>query len=406
MSTLTLTFRLRAQQFLRDYKRVAVTLIFLFLLVPFCACGKGSNGKAVFCQVPSGGGLGCGAPVNSGSEFLYATSNSHGGEILAFPIDPNSGALGGPTSSAAPIDASGIASSQHKFLYVSDGQTGINAFSIDQSTGVLSLVPGSPFSTFGLSHFSPVALVAAPTAVYANDSNGVTGFMIGTTGTLTPIVGSPYAGGLSGQTTLGQLNTTPVNTFLYATNPSDPNGAISVFRIADLNSGILTPVIGNFTTGPSSGPNSIVLADKLSPPIVFVALENARAMAAFVVDVTTGTLTPVHGSPFAKGFAPRSLSLSARQTFLYSIDNDELNAYSISGDGVLAQLRGFPLPLSSKPGSIAVGANDSLYVSLPDLNEIEGFSINPTDGSLAPMQSSPFAALAPELLSIVQIPVS
>lgn len=324
---------------------------------------------------------------------------------MAFPIDPASGALKSPTSAAAPPDASGMAAAQHQFLYVSDRQTGVNAFSIDQSSGVLSLVPGSPFSTFGTSHFSPVAVVAAPTAVYANDSSGLTGFTIGTTGGLTPIVGSPYAGGFGGQAILGQSNTTPVNTFLYATNPSDPNGAISVFRIVDLHSGILTPVIGNFTTGASSGPSSIVLADILSPPIVFVALEGARAVAAFVVDLTTGALSPVAGSPFGKGFAPTSLALNADQTFLYAIDNDEINAYSISTGGALRQLSGFPLPLSSKAGGMTISANNRLYVSLPGLNEIEGFSINPTSGSLAPLQSSPFAVLAPELLSLVHIPV-
>jgi hypothetical protein len=139
---------------------------------------------AVFCRASNGSGCGA-APVNSGPEFLYATSNRHGGEILAFPIYPNSGALAAPTSTAAPLDVSGMAAAQRHFLYGSDPQTGVNAFSIDQSSGILSLVPGSPFSKFGTSHFSPGALVAAPTAVYANDWSTMTGFTIGTTGALT-----------------------------------------------------------------------------------------------------------------------------------------------------------------------------------------------------------------------------
>jgi hypothetical protein len=42
LSTLTLAFRLWALQFLRNYKCFAATPIFLFLLMPFCACGNGT----------------------------------------------------------------------------------------------------------------------------------------------------------------------------------------------------------------------------------------------------------------------------------------------------------------------------------------------------------------------------
>lgn len=314
------------------------------------------------------------------------------------------GRLGAPGVMSGPTMASGITSAHDQFLYVSDTQRGaIHAFTIDQTSGALTIVPGSPFSPSGLSTFSPLALVA-DTVLYANAPDGITGFTLGSNGALLTVVGSPYSGGFNGQAALGQSNTSPINYFLYATNFTDPNGAISVFSIVYPPSGILTPVPGNFTTGAFSDPDGIVFDSSFSTSFVFVALNNASKIVAFSVDATTGALTPVPGSPFASGSEPVFLALNAEQNFLYALNfSGSISAYRIATNGGLTPVRGSPFTVGAHPGSIAITGDNYLYVTLPASDIIEGFSISNPDGDLTPLVGSPFPAIAPGLLSLVQI---
>lgn len=359
----------------------------------------GGTGPAKFCAGP------CQSTTGQ-KEFLYATSTSNGGQILPFSIDSNSGVLGASTPVPGPKTASGIASAQNQFLYASDmSEAAIHAFSIDQTTGALSVIPGSPFSGFGQGSSMPLSLVAGP-AVYTTAENGITGFTIGSTGALSTVVGSPYAGGFSGQAVLAQTNTMSPNTFLYATNPADPNGAISVFQLVSPQSGLLTPVPGNFFTGASTGPHAIVFAGALSTPFVFVELQNSKQIAAFSVDPSTGALTTVPGSPFTTGFVATSLALSGEQKFLYALDSAEgkISAYGISSKGILSPIANSPFTVGANPTSIAITVENFLYVTLPDSNTIQGFMINANTGAITSMPVPTFAALGPGLLSVVQVP--
>src|SRR5437588_5700894 len=151
--------------------RFCSVLSVLLVLSFLAGCG---GGHGVFCAVPaSGSTCTCGpCPVNPGPEFLYATNNSTPGQILAFPVDHKTGALGTPTTTAGPAMAFGITSAQHQFLYVSDTQnTGIDAFSINQTTGALTTIPGSPFTPGGIAPFFPLWLVAG-TDLYATSVGG------------------------------------------------------------------------------------------------------------------------------------------------------------------------------------------------------------------------------------------
>jgi 6-phosphogluconolactonase len=234
-------------------------------------------------------------------------------------------------------------------------------------------------------------------------AGGITGFTIAPSGALAPVAGSPFPGGLGGQAALGQSNTTPVNTFLYAAAFIDPNGTISAFKV-DPVSGILTTIPGNFTTGAFSGPAGIVFDGTLGP-FVFVALNTVNQIAAFSVDPTTGALSPVPGSPFAAGLAPVFLALDRTQTFLYAMNffDHSISAYSIAGNGALTQVPGSPFVLADIPGHLTVTADNFLYVTLPKLNQIVGFSIA-ANGGLSPLAGSPFTASGPVLLTTVQIP--
>ena len=373
-------------------------LIILAIVLSSLLLTQCGSGHAVFCAGPC-------SSASGATEFLYVTSTSHGGQILSFPVDHNSGTLGTSTAVSGPASASGIASAQNQFIYVADNETGaIDAFVIDPNTGTLTVVPGSPFSDSSQT-FPPQWLVAGP-AVYTTAENGITGFTIASNGVLGEVVGSPYPGGFSGQAVLAQTNTTPVNTFLYATNFLDPKGAISVFQIVAPASGILTPVPGDFTTGASTGPGAIVFAGTSPTSFIFVALNNSKQIATFLVDSSTGALNPVPGSPLAVGFSPTSLALNAEQTFLYALNSSEgaISVFRIASSGSLSPIGGSPFTVGQQPCCIAVTADNYLYVTLPESNEIQGFTISSANGGLAPLTTSPFPALEPRLLTVVQTP--
>ena len=126
--------------------------------------------------------------------------------------------------------------------------------------GVLSAVPGSPFATG--SGATGVTFHPSLSVLYvSNDtSNDVSAYSIAGSGSLTPLAGSPFASG--GMGTAGMV-VDGTNGFLFAvnggTNPT-PSRDVSVFSIS--GTGTLTPVVGSpFSTGVVSGrPSSIVFS--------------------------------------------------------------------------------------------------------------------------------------------------
>jgi 6-phosphogluconolactonase (cycloisomerase 2 family) len=156
------------------------------------------------------------------------------GALIPIPGSPfSTGAVGSfPGPSAMVVDA------YSRFLYVAlagtvSGNNKIVAFSIDPNTGVLGAVPGSPF-TAGK---DPLYMVLVPTTAVgfqaflytANiQDNTISAFTVDeTTGLLTEVSGSPYSGAstLAG---LAEIYTTSGKFFLYA---ADQAGSILVSSI-------------------------------------------------------------------------------------------------------------------------------------------------------------------------------
>lgn len=134
--------------------------LFVAIALSLAAASCGTNAPPVICALPaspsSSGTCTCGSgtaacPVQPGPEFLYATTI--GGQILAFSIDPNNnGALTPIGSVSGPSISLGLTSVSNQFLYASDTHNAqIDGFSINQTTGALTALAGSPFSTGTLS---------------------------------------------------------------------------------------------------------------------------------------------------------------------------------------------------------------------------------------------------------------
>lgn len=136
--------------------------------------------------------------VDPQSRFLFASEVDPPGSVGAFTVDASSGALTQIAGSPFPVVPPQVTSSQPgqivvdssgKFVYVtliSNAQ--IVGFAIDQSSGALTLVPGSPFTADVI----PAALATTGNFLYVSANTHLLGYSIDpTSGSLTALASSP-----------------------------------------------------------------------------------------------------------------------------------------------------------------------------------------------------------------------
>jgi Lactonase, 7-bladed beta-propeller len=163
--------------------------------------------------------------------------------------------------------------------------------------------------------------------------------------------------------------------FLYQlTNPSSASNAVVALRID--SAGVLAPITGSpFSTGGTGMPvvagaeYSHRIAVSRSRARLFAANELEGSIAVFDINVQTGTLVSVPGSPFAVtgwgGNPGISLAVSNDGKFLYGA-NTSVVSFSVAANGVLTEI-GARWNFSSRVnGSAVTDANDYLYLAMSD----------------------------------------
>jgi len=240
-------------------------------------------------------------------------------------------------------------------------------------------------------------------------------FAIGSDGSLTTIGGSPFpAGG-----TPAGMTVSPDGRFLAVALP-DPDtlrGTVAMFAIAD--DGRLTPVPGSpFPNGGLGGNPGSVKIDCASA-LLFVGEANpsGTVVDVFTID-SSGTLTPVAGSPFIVQAGVDSnfvlLDPDGGRLFVSNETNDSVTVFDVQSNGVLMPMAGSPFPVASA-GSGANGmamtvAGPFLYVAdfhEHEVNEVAVFRTAGTNGPLRQVSGSPFPTSRPGgLLSLVAFPAA
>jgi 6-phosphogluconolactonase len=236
-------------------------------------------------------------------------------------------------------------------------------------------------------------LCPAPQYLYANGVNGQIDVFPIAAGTGVP--GSPTS--TSGSTmSLGMaaLN----NQFLYVSNPTLGGiSSIDAWSI-DLGSGGLTAVPGSpFSLGTLS--LGAGLAANNSAQVLYVG--DAGKIDALKADAT-GALTAVLGSPFAAG-TNLFLTVDPQNRFVFASDDTppgNVLAFTIDAStGALSPVPGSPFATISgyvgntQPGQIVVDSTGSfVYTGLLSTGQIAAFSIVPSSGALNPVPGSPFPA--------------
>ena len=244
-----------------------------------------------------------------------------------------------------------------------------------------------------------LALLAIPswaqTFVYTDNNqtpNSVSAFRAGPTGGLLQIPGSPYlTGGNGGGSDFspGQITIAIVHAkrFLYAAN--NGSGTISAYGI-NLQTGQLTPVTGSpFAAGNANGNYSLEATPNVE--FLFASDEVAAVIHVFSVDGVTGVLTEVSGSPFPAAGLVQGLKVTANSKYLVAglKSANEVQVFRIPSTGVLTSVT--TAAASGAPDAVDANCSSTrVFVAASNTDLIDVYAIGVT-GALSPIHGSPFA---------------
>jgi 6-phosphogluconolactonase len=338
--------------------------------------------------------LSCGKTAN---HFVYATVPATS-QLAVFREDPFSGVLTQLSESPYTVGSGAQSVVIHpsgKFLYVANpgqGENDVSLFDINSDGTVSEITPRTPTGTL------PFVLVMDPAGNYlyvANVlSNNVSVFSItASTGTLTPVTGSPFSINLSPK----NMQIAPSGNFLYISAPSQPTGVVAVFSV---NAGVLSFV--NFTPTADNDPSGLAI----DPKGAYLYTANAAASSISIYAISaSGTLTQVPQSPLADNEQhPVALILDPAGSFLYVANqgSNNVSTYSItSGTGFPVQVTDSPFGSEAQPSFLAIDPSGKyLYVgnqaasagiqafgiASGSLDSIATYSVGNTPTSIAVLQ--------------------
>ncbi|MCK4587132.1 MAG: beta-propeller fold lactonase family protein [Gammaproteobacteria bacterium] len=272
----------------------------------------------------------------------------------------------------------------------------VAVFRIDASTGYLKEIPQSPFNAQASSPYS-VSIHPSGHFVYvAARWGGVVAYtMDQQSGVLTLMPGSPFAA----QKRTRSVRVHPSGRFVYATNAH--SNSISAYRVNE-KTGALSPVTGSpFGTGESGDlpPDLMHIVD--APPeaggapfrveihpsgrYIFVTNRMGQSFSVFKVDADSGALTPLKGSPFDTGGLPYGVTVHPSGQFFYvtSWTRSDVWAYRFDEHkGLITPLPDSPIAIHGyNPVSITFNAvGTRAYVTNVGFNTITQFSVDTRSG--------------------------
>jgi 6-phosphogluconolactonase len=269
-------------------------------------------------------------------------------------------ACGGGGSSSDNGGGGGGTGSVAAFVYVLDfnnGQGTMSGYSLDASSGALSLLAGSPFNNTGGGFAASVDRMNHVLYVTSTIVSSISPIPVSvTTGALPAPAGQYFTGA-------GPIAVTvdPGGRFVYTANEGDND--VSVFSIggAAASNPVLTPVGGSpFPVGRTP----YAIATDPSGNHVYVANRDDSTVSAFSLDAGTGALTEIPGSPFplvSWDQLPVSLTVHPSGKYLLVGTAQDVTAYSIdAATGAIAAV-----DASAGAGSTTAGGGQGSIVVDP-----------------------------------------
>jgi 6-phosphogluconolactonase len=154
---------------------------------------------------------------------------------------------------------------------------------------------------------------------------------------------------------------------------------------------------GTATVSASDGAvtgTTTVAVTRRTPAFLYASNIATNTISGFTVNPANGMLTQISGSPFPTPTGDTSIAVSRDFRFLYAADFglNQVSAFSVNGDGSLSPLLGTPFPAGNGPVSVVTHPTaDFLYVSNQGSGEIMVFIIDPelTSSSSTPIGNAP-----------------
>lgn len=341
-------------------------LTFAIVAVLFLtACGKG---KCPTTSLTTSGGGGTSGNVNTGGTVCGSGTTGGGGPSAAFVffLDQSgvetaslstSGTFSQVTGLTPIVPAGAIIDDMtqldSKYLYLPFGDiNGVQALAINNSTGALTSITGSPFALPGGTADAAVPDPKGRFLFVGSEGIGsISVFQIASDGSLSLTAGSPFTSfNLQSADSMAVDGT---GKFLYVgqINSTTP---VDVFSI-DQNTGALSE-LGPFALGVAQLRTDPTGKWLFGTAEIFdqATLATDQHVYVFSIDPTSGAPTPVAGSPFTTSGAPFDVIVHPNGKFIYT-----------------------------------TGVNPTTG----SLTPIEGFQVDSTTGNLTALPGSPFSGL-------------
>jgi 6-phosphogluconolactonase (cycloisomerase 2 family) len=290
--------------------------------------------------------------VDPTSRFAYLAS-AGGASITAYRIDSATGAL---LELAAPITGQSQPSSvaldpSGRFLYLTLADSNlVRRFVVSLYDGRIETFsgPGYPEPLSYGTGPAPAAVVVEPTGRFAyvanQGGNSVSAFRIDeSTGSLSAVSGSPFAAG-SEPTALAAH---PSGQYLYVANRGADT--ISVHAVTSLTGELVAR-----STVPT-GARPVALVVDFSGKFLRVACQKENTVRVYSIDPDSGALTAA--GTFSAGTAPVALSVDPTGRFAYALNriSQDVTAYGIDpATGALSVLEGSPFGAGTFPAFLGM----------------------------------------------------
>lgn len=343
--------------------------------------------------------VGCGS---GGKQFLY-TAGPGTPEIFQFRMNQNGTltALNPSNSAAGTSPVSVLIHPSGNFSYIANfaGST-VTLLSVNKGNGQLSVPtqatpippsPSSPPNVFN-TQAGPIALAITPNGsfLYAlnRTAGNITAFTVDpTTGNLTviPPPGNPPPAAFGNLVAPQSIAISTDGTTLFVASPSQHS--ITAFAID--SKGVLTQPNPSLVLGPTVTPAFVFT----EPTGHFLYVADSTGNAVFGFTISSGTLTPINGSPFAVGAQPVAIATTPNGALLYVANetSNNVSAFVIDAkSGALGALSGSPFPTGGKGPSYLAATGTFLYVTELGTNDVAAFAIG-TNGALTAVSGSPFS---------------
>jgi 6-phosphogluconolactonase (cycloisomerase 2 family) len=341
---------------------VAATLLIL------AGCGQKSNCNGISFG-GSGSGSGTGGGVSTGGSVCGGSGNNSGG-----------GGGGG---------------SNTDLLYFVGGGNSIDGASLN-SSGTFALLTGVTAPNIGSSSFAAPNIVIAnksflyvPYHVNVNGTNQgfVAAFLIShSTGALSNISGSPFSTGTSGADSAAM---DPKGRFLFVGD--QVSGSVASFQI-NSSSGALTPAPGSPLVDPLTGPVEMDV-DGSGNYLYFTQGSVSTYTVEYFIDQNTGALSAA--GQFQLIASRVRTEPSGKFLFAVGSPSGGIDVYSIeSGTGNLLLLNSYATATSCY--EMTVSPNGKFLYAFAKAGQtaeaMEGFSLD-VNGVLTPLPNSPFKTI-------------